>query len=277
MQPTNLVSLPPGGVVLAIQYWQGDEAAACRLARLLADIEPRRREDVTLAFCRRFDMPTESALLWATRMHCGFKFGTTALRSRREGAGHPHGPNELAAGTIEQFADAWRAGNISSHSVFLIEADHVPLRADWLDVLLAEHAQTLAAGKRVTGCMTRLPVPHVNGGMLQHLSLWHDRPSLHRTPPNGAWDLHHAQVLNAEARPTTTIRNYYGSADWTPRALAAVARETAWLLSTKDTSAIEWSERTLVHREPGALATGPEGDGDETAHATGMRRVSVRG
>ena len=40
---------------LALQYHAGDESSALRLARLLADIEPKKRTDVTLALVRRHD------------------------------------------------------------------------------------------------------------------------------------------------------------------------------------------------------------------------------
>lgn len=241
----NYVDLPPAGLVLALQYWEGDEVQAMRLARLLADIEPARRDDVTLALCRRYDIP-QSALWWQTFLHCGRKFGVVDLVSRREGTGHPHGCNELAAGILDQLADAWAAGNVPRHSVFLMEADGVPLRADWIERLGAEHEVTLAAGKRVTGCMTALPLAHVNGSLIAHLSLWHDRPSLRRTPSGQAWDLFHAAVLNAEARPTTFIKNVYGGRDWSAPALAAMGRETAWMANAKDDSAIAWAERTLA-------------------------------
>lgn len=244
----NLVAAPPTGLVLALQYWAGDEVAAMRLARLLADIEPARRKDVTLALVRRFDTPP-SDLMWKTALHCGFKFGVMQLVSEREGAGHPRGCNELFAGMMDQLSAAWADGLLAAHSVMAIEADGCPLRADWLDVLLREHAMTLAAGKRVTGhLMTLTDFPHVNGTLGCHLSLWLDRPSLRSTPPHQAWDMHHAAVYSAEARPTTLIRNFYGSRDWTPGALAAVAKETAWLSSVKDESAISWAERTLAAR-----------------------------
>jgi hypothetical protein len=241
----NLVQMPPGRVVLSLQYWAGDEARALRLVRLLADIEPRRREDVYLAFCRRHDLEEESAAAYQARLHCGFKFGVMALRSPRPGAGHPHGCNELWAGIMDELARAWSGGLLDAHSVFFLEADAVPLRADWLDRILGDHARTLAAGKRVTGpIMNRLP--HINGALAAHLSLWLDRPSLHQTPPEQAWDLFHAETLLAEARPTAWIKNIYGACRWSPESLVAMSGETAWICSQKDDSAFEWAARTLV-------------------------------
>lgn len=258
----HLVYSPPSGLILVLQYWEGDEARAMRLGRLLADIEPSRRDDVSLCFFRRHDVP-ESALLHETRMHCGFKFGTMTLQARREGVGHPHGCNELWSSVMEQFADAWRAGILAAHSVFCMEADGVPLCKDWLDVLLEEHERTLAAGKRVTAAEMRR-LPHVNGSILAHLSMWLDRPSLHQTPPTQAWDLFHAQVLTTEALPTSFMKNVYCAGNWSDESLAGLAKETAWLASQKDDSALAWAERALparAVRAPAALGTAPDNHG----------------
>lgn len=252
MTRANLVPFPPQATVIALQWWNdgtgGDEAAAMRLARLLSDLEPRRRSDVYLAFCRRFDTPI-SKLASDTFLYCGRKFGVMWVQSKREALGHPDGSFGLWAGVMDELAGAWRHGRLDAHSVFTIEADGCPLRRDWIDRLLLEHRRTIEAGKRVTGCHMDRGFPHVNGSLIAHLSLWFDRPSLHHTPPSQAWDLFHAAVLNSEARPTTWIRNVYGDSEWSDASLDNLSRETAWLSSTKDTSAIEWAERTLVPKE----------------------------
>jgi hypothetical protein len=246
----NTVSLPPQGLVVALQYWAGDEVRAMRLARLISDIEPKRRDDVTIAFCRRFDMVTESAALWETWNHVAQKFRVMKLRSRREGVGHPDGCNALWSGTMDILAEKWWAGNLPAHSVFTIEADGCPLRTDWLDILRAEHELALAAGKLVSGCLTNTGEPHINGSLIAHLSLWLDHPSLQRTPNGHAWDLFHAAALVAAARPSSWIKNVYGAAEWSAASLQAMCNETAWLSNSKDESALAWAEQTLVEGIP---------------------------
>lgn len=223
-----------------------------RLARLIADIEPKRRDDVSLFFCRRFDMEAESPALWDTWAHCARKFRVGKLRSRREGVGHPRGCNELWSGVMDQLADQWWAGNLGAHSVFTVESDGCPLRSDWLDIIIAEQRLAIEAGKRVTGAVSHWSEQqrhgegrHINGSLVAHLSMWQDRPSLRRTPADQAWDLFHAAVLNAEARPTTWIKNVYGARAWSGLALEAMSKETAWLSSTKDDSAMTWAEEQL--------------------------------
>lgn len=244
----NYVAAPPSGLVIALQYWPGDEVRAMRLARLIADIEPKRRDDVALFFCRRHDMVTESALAWETWLHCAQKFRVGKLRSRREGEGHPRGCNELWSGVMDQLSEGWWAGRHSGHSVFTIEADGCPLRADWIDIIAAEQDLALKGGKRVTGALMNRGFRHINGSLVAHFSLWQDRPSLHRTPSDQAWDLFHAGALLTEARPTTWIKNVYGAKGWTPGVLEPMSKETAWLSNTKDDSAIEWAESELAER-----------------------------
>lgn len=247
----NAVQYPPAGLVLAIQFFADDEARAMRLARLLADIEPTLRDDGTvLAFCRRNDLAVPSALAEQTMFYCSKKFPVMRLHAQRPGEGHPEGCNALAASVINQLADAWRAGRLRAPSVFLMEADGVPISADWLDRLRAEHQDALLHGKRVTGAYTEgtvpIRIPHINGSMIMHLSTWWDRMSIQQTPAAEAWDLFHAIPILQEAQPTGLIRNLYGSRDWSEGALSALARESAYLLNVKDDSALEWAERTLV-------------------------------
>jgi len=236
--------VPPHRIVIAAQYWAGDEARMMRLVRLLADIEPRHRDDIVLALARSFDCP-QSDLAIETMMHASEKFLTILLQSERRGAGYPDGANALWAGTMDVLADVDRRGDLRAHSVFLIEADGCPLSSDWVNVLAAAHRRTMESGKRITGPeMTR--IPHVNGSMIAHLSLWSDRLSLHSTPPGQGWDLFHAAVLLAEARTTREILNVHGAGDWSDASLSALGLETAWLCSQKDDSPLAWAERTLT-------------------------------
>lgn len=256
----NEVDCPPRGLTLAIQCWPGDVKVAMRVARLIADIEPARRSDVSLAFCPRFDVDEFGlAEIARTRVYCGHKLGTFLVEQPedRRGTGHPAGPNDLWAGVMDVLSRAWQAGETAHPAVFFVESDGCPLRADWIDMLLRSHRAATEIGKRVTGCATFSGgVPHINGSLIAELSLWLDRPSLHRTPPKQAWDLFHARVLLAEGANTSAIKNVYGARGWSPEALTAMAKETAWLASTKDGSALAWAEVELPHRARAPLPAG---------------------
>jgi hypothetical protein len=125
----------------------------------------------------------------------------------------------------------------------------VPLRRDWIDVLLAEHAQAIRAGKRITGDIVGGDVLHTNGSMIIELSAWIDHPSLHQTPSQQAFDLYHAPTFISETRPTRAMLNLYGSQRWSDEALAGLAKYSAFALNVKDDSALSWAERTLTGRQ----------------------------
>jgi hypothetical protein len=253
---SNYVDTPMEGFVIALQYWSGDAELALRLARLLADIEAKPRCDVALALCRRADCP-DSPDLQATLARCREKIPTMALAikdpmdevGKEPRTSHPDGANALWAGTVWTLAEQWQAGH-GRPSVFTIEHDGCPLSVDWIDRLRIEHDRALANGKRVTGCLMDRPGPgqHVNGSMLLHLSMWVDRPSIHVTPNGQAWDVFHRVAFASECQPSNVIKNIYSGRGYGPGVLGAIAKETAWLASSKDDSPIHWAERTLVSR-----------------------------
>ncbi|MES2339330.1 MAG: hypothetical protein V4537_14645 [Pseudomonadota bacterium] len=234
--------------MVAIQYWRGDEGRALRLARALEAIEMRPRRDmVTVALCRRFDMPDPSPAAWAAREILGRKFGTLMIRSAREGVGHPAGANALWSGAFEKLAQLWETGGIQASSVMFVEADGCPLRPDWIDLVRREHDRGLARGCRMTGTLMN-DVPHINGTLISSISVWRDRQSLHQTPDDQAWDVFHRHAIMQEAMVSPIVMNAYGAGRWSDEALIGASRQSAWLTSTKDDSAIEWAERVLPVR-----------------------------
>jgi len=246
-QASYTVPVGATGIIVAVQYWAGDEACALRLARLLADIETKPREDVTIMLARRFDTPLSDDAR-RTAEHLQRRFSTMACRSEREGVGHPAGCNALMGGVMDHLGRMWTAGNLLRSSVFLVEADGCPLRRDWLDTLTAEHTRTLEAGLAVTGAYMAF-LPHINGTMLIHVPWWIDHPSLHSTPPDQGWDIYHRETFLRSAYRTKLILNIHGSAGWRSGQLSPLGKEHAWLTSVKDPSVIDWAERSLVPSE----------------------------
>jgi hypothetical protein len=250
-QPSNTVPIGATGIVIAVQYWQGDETAALRLARLLADIEPRSRMDATVMLARRSDTPLSDDAR-RTAQHVSRKFPVMVVRSKREGTGHPAGANALAGGVLDHLAAMWTAGEMLRSSVFLVEADGCPLRRDWLDVLFDEHERTLEAGLAVTGPYMGF-VPHLNGTLAMEVPWWIDHPSIHVTPPDQGWDIFHRQTYLRAARRTKLILNIHHSKKWTDDQLTPLGAEHAWLTSVKDSSVIDWAEQALVAQVPREL------------------------
>lgn len=242
----NLVPWRPPGLVVALQYWAGDAPQALRLARLMADIEPEHRADLTLVLVRRFDLDEISPDALETVMHCNAKFVTYAIRSESVGTGHPDGSNALWDGTMAALAARWRSGDLNSAWVFTIEADGCPVAPDWARRLMAEHVRTIAAGKDVTGPLMRLPFAHVNGTLIASLGWWLDHPSLRTTPTGYAWDLHHRETFIAACRPTQEIKNLYGTRKWSDAQLGPMSNETAWIANAKDDSVLAWAEAHIT-------------------------------
>jgi hypothetical protein len=242
-QASSVVPRGASGLVLAIQFWAGDEARALRLVRLLADLEPRRRKDVTLMLSRRFDLELSQVVAEAGE-YASDSFAVIHHQSRRVGDGHPAGCNQLMGDTMDRLGEMWTAGELLHSSAFLIEYDGCPLRRDWLDVLIAEHDRTLAAGKAITGPYMAF-LPHINGTMVMHVPWWVDHPSVHYTPPTQGWDIFHRETMLAAAYRTKLILNLHGSRNWTNDQLRPLSMEHVWMTSVKDESVIGWAERSL--------------------------------
>ena len=243
----NQVDAPPEGFVIALQFWSGDMPQAMRLAKLIADLEPVRRDDVTFAFCPRFDCNDGwPAAIEAVRS----KFPTMVCQSDPTTTGHPNGSNGMWASIFAQLARQWQEGTLYRPAVFFCEPDGCPLNRDWINILKREHKRAVRAGKAVTGALTgdriESDYPHINGSMLVNLSVWADHPSLAATPKDQAWDLFHGDLLLSLARPTSWIKNVYGAVDWSPGVLDALSKDVGWLSSTKDDSAVDWAERSLI-------------------------------
>jgi len=245
------VFLPIDGLAIAIGYWSGDESRALRLARLIADIEPVMRDDVTLYLVPRHDVEISDEAK-ATVWHCQGKMkagivGDLPLVK----TGHPDAPNEMWSAIVTRLAHVWADGH-GRPNVFTCEPDGCPVAVDWIDRLKAAHELGLRFGKRVTGALTQSPAmigPHLNGTLVMHLSMALDRPSILSTPPNQAWDLFHRVAFLAESGPHSgRIINPYGAKGWPDEVLEAMGREVAWISNTKDDSALAWAEANLIHR-----------------------------
>lgn len=234
-------------MIIALQYYAGDEELALSLARLIADIEPKRRDGDLLVLARRRDCPL-SAEANRTEEHCSTKFPVMMLQSERQEVGHPDGCFGLWYGTLDKLHRMWIGGAIQwdlGRDVFTCEADGAPIRRDWISRLETMHRKSLATGKRITGAAMDYPVPHVNGNMVLDLSIVADYPGLAECPSGVPWDCHHGTVLLRETRPCLAIRNDYDSRDLTAGYLKAVAYETAWVHGCKDESLMTYARKLV--------------------------------
>ncbi len=239
----------PDPIAIVLSFWHGDQDRAMALARLMADIEPRRREDVFLVFARQRTTPMDPDI-WRTMLYCGRKFSFVPFEATvDERKPYPGIAFDPWASAMAWTSDAYYDGTLPCENTLFLEADACPLSADWIDRIKAAHAETLLLGKRVTGPRMRFGGhDHINGTMVVHASLWPDRPSLHRCPDRLAWDVFHGHVLIQEASASQIIRNEYGGTDLTAAMFLSMAKESALLVSMKDRSAFGHAESLLVHR-----------------------------
>lgn len=226
-------------MIIALQYYFGDEEKALKLARLLADIEHSKTSH-TLLLVRSFDTK-ESVELRRTVCYCARKFQVVKTKSNERRTGYPDGAYGLFHGAMTA-AERLRVSGLVSwgeDSVFCCEADGCPLSLSWISILEEAHRMTLQSGKRVTGAVMEQPYRHVNGNLVAHISLWSDRASLRSCSPYVAWDIFHRDVLLAETRPSTVIRNEHGTSEWTRGSLLAISKHSAWIANVKDDSALQ--------------------------------------
>ena len=241
----------PNRLAVILSFWRGDKDRAMALAKLLTDIEPKPRPDVTLVFSRQQATPMDDDIQRAIQ-YCARKFRVLHFEATvDERKPYPGIAFDPWASAMAWFSDSYYEGGLPCENAFFIEPDGFPLRATWIDDIKKAHQETLLLGKRVTGPRMRFGGhDHINGTMVVHASLWPDRPSLHRCASRLAWDVFHGRVLVDEAGPSQIIRNEYGGTDLTAAMFLSKAMESCWLTSIKDRSGFGHAESLLVYRGP---------------------------
>lgn len=179
-------------ILIALQYWEGDRKQAESAARLIADLEPRHREDTDMLLVARYDSRVDPKLV----KHVSAKFNTYTHVSPRRGMGWPSGCNDLWVGTLDYVRQMSACKRLPQYGAILTtEADSMPLRPDWLDRL---HADWDAAGCFVAGALLATEPPHVNGNALFSASPFF----LHRIvktkiPVRAGWDQYLASLFKS--------------------------------------------------------------------------------
>lgn len=198
-------------LILAIQFWTGDREETLTLARRLADIEDKPRTDVAIEFVLRFDAKEPSK---ETMEYVGAKFPVSIYRCTRRGEGHPAGCNDMAHDYWGKCWERWlrdKKFRETVDGVWLFEGDNVPLRKDWLDVMVAEWKEARANGKLVLGCWhpDGSPVGHINGNMIVVPDIFGRIKGLEGCPSQYAWDLHHAPKFAPHWFKSKNLVNLY--------------------------------------------------------------------
>jgi hypothetical protein len=149
-------------MLIVLQFWEGDKAAAMKNARLVADLVPRREDKVDFLFSARFDCTHDKA----TVEYVSRKFNTrTFINSNRRLSGWPGGCNELFFGSVDFIYSLIQSGKMPPYKAILFfEADGYPLTPSWLRELSSQWDRFYARGARIIG--HRIPPgPPESGGL----------------------------------------------------------------------------------------------------------------
>jgi hypothetical protein len=237
-------------MIIAPQYFSGDLERTMSLARLLADIEPDYRSDVQIMFFCQPDTEM-TPLVEKTIEHCARRFPVSHVKSKRGDHGHPKACTALWTGAMEYLHE-----HHPDEAAFMIDGnDGVPLHLDWIDLMLAEHGNTLAHGKLITGTPYWLggcPLL-VNPNAVFQVSALKAEPSLLIPPEYDGtilthFDIYHRQAMLRQTSLSTVVRtDWHG--EFKPiclETMKARASEAIWLHGFKDDN-LYWMTRQYLY------------------------------
>lgn len=192
-------------MMIAMQYYPGDQATAMEVARLMADVELNRRPDVDFLFAARHDAEFDPD----TEAYCRRKFANVyRMQGRRKDSGWPAGPNALWFETMQWALLEKRDNRRDFDFIFTLESDTVPLTRDWLDQCLKAwtDSRVQVLGHLVHGHLD----PHINGNAMFAPELVTEIPELYSTPPDESWDTFHSKKLVARSKDCPLIVSRHG-------------------------------------------------------------------
>lgn len=238
------------------------------LVRLIVDLEPTKRDDVQMMFTARFDCKHDEEAI----KHAQTKFVVHRFTGKRKATGWPNGPNQMMGESYEHVIESIRNRKMSQHidAILFIEADCVPLCADWIDKLYSEFK---ASGKMITGAWLKrgdAGIEHVNGNCIISTSFWRQCPQIFHPPSRGGWDAILAPRMLPYSFPSKYIWSDYrlGKPDnpwrgcdflWAPKrygdptnAYYGVDLYPAWLHGPKTLDGIKCVRERLLTPKPDA-------------------------
>jgi hypothetical protein len=203
-------------VILALQCYPGDSHHALELTKLIADIEPQPRNDVLFCLAHRKDTP--EAHVKAIIEAAATKFPVHVVAGKRNGTGWPVGPNDLWSEAMLRISLARKDKRWPYTAVLTFEADCIPLRTDWINVLKANWSAAHEAGHHVCGHAHESdpgkPPDHINGNGIFRIGLCKTFPELAGSSAAAGWDAFHGQLLMKLACDTDAIYQVYGLRDY---------------------------------------------------------------
>jgi hypothetical protein len=238
-------------ILIALQFWQGDKDAALRLARFLADIEPKHSDLADFILVKRFDCKTplkDQEIVPALSR----KFNLYAYTSPRRETGWPMGCNGLWLATMEWARSMMEARRVPNYkAIFCCESDGCPLFSDWVERMSAAWDNANRDKPVVqAGPMVGVPALHINGNCLMSGDLkflkWVTQRAV--IPPGAGWDFCLAPLFKEKGWANIhQMRSYYAWPTVTPEQYAKMVEEQLiWVHGPKDDSMIRMGRKRLI-------------------------------
>jgi hypothetical protein len=224
-------------VLFALQVCPIDCMAGLELAQLIAEI-PVTDIGVEWLIAYRADTPVDRVM--RTQITLSKKYPKVqSYRAHRYAQGWPGGPNALWFSTMEYAAQLSARGLTKCEGVLTFEADCVPARRDWLEVLDQAYATRKAP---IVGNLHKSPIPdHINGNSIFPIDLLALHPELPKTTPlTTAWDFHNRELFLSMAEDSPYLTQYYQRRFLTKQEfidLRKAGERPALLHGVKDTTA----------------------------------------
>jgi hypothetical protein len=192
-------------LLVCIQYYPGDRDAAMRIARFIADLEVKRRDDVEFCFAARFDASHDED----TIRYVMNKFKCHKFHSTRNEKNWPAGCNALWHDLMTWTTCQVRDSFAQWEAVLTTESDSVPLDRDWINKLMMEWDNAVKQGKFIVGCAIDkgLRDEHINGNALWDARLMQKIPTMYGTPHDKSWDVFHAKKYMKHSYDTPFMKS----------------------------------------------------------------------
>lgn len=239
-------------ILIVLEFWQGDKEQAMQTARFIADLQPAHCEAADFLFVSRFDCAQDAD----TIKYVSRKFNVFHYRSPKQGAGWPHGCNELWFGAMEwiyHFIEAKRVPHYKA--IFTIEGDGLPLQSNWI-VDFSRKWDELNTIKPiyVAGAILGAGTDgeHINGqaffsGDLKFLH-WLVK-QVGGAPPNVGWDYWlRFEFKRRGWAQMPGLRCLWNTKTFTPEQYKSELQDgTVWLHGVKDNTLYNMTRKTLLN------------------------------
>lgn len=230
-------------LLLVLQWWEGDRRQAEKLARFLADIEPRHSNLADVLLVCRFDSKISADLT----PHLSRKFNTYSYKTPRSNVGWPAGCNDLWACAMEWVYHMRVAKKTPAYkAIFTFEADGGPLIPNWIAEMSAEWDRVSREKPVVmAGPLVQVPGEHINGNALMSGDLeflkWGVLRGNFRPRVPGGWDWVLRDTFKQMGWANIPrMRSYYNSATFTINQYLQMREEKLiWVHGIKDDSLID--------------------------------------